>query len=734
MLRCALTAVVLVACAPALRASSFRTDVMAVLSRAGCNMGTCHGNLNGKGGFKLSLRGQDADADLAALTRDAFGRRVDPLRPDDSLVLQKATMALAHEGGQRFSRSSEEYRILRRWIAGGAKADPVDTPTATRIEVTPTDAILHDPSDRVRLKVTAIFSDGKKRDVTRLACFEPSNLLVKVDPSGVAIRQGHGESSVLVRYLDRQAVVRLAFVPPRPNFTWKDVPENNYIDKLVFKKLKSLRINPSELCGDGEFIRRAYLDALGMLPTADETRRFLDDTRDDKRARLIETLLKRDEFADFWALKWADLLRNEEKALDSRGVRLFHGWIRRAMIDAKPLNEFARELVASRGSSYSHPASNYYRALRDPSTRAEATAQVFLGVRLQCAKCHNHPFDQWTQTDYHRFGAFFARVQYRIVENNRKDRLDKHEFDGEQIIYQDRSSELLHPVTRDTLTPRFLGSGIARNSDNSDRLTLLADWIAKPDNPFFARAQANRIWQHLMGRGVVDPVDDSRDSNPPTNPELLDALAKDLRESKFDLRHLVRRIMNSRTYQLSSVPNATNREDESNFSRSQVRPIQAEVLLDSVAQVTGSMPRFTGFPSGTRAVQLPGVVAPQRRRGPQKESERFLSVFGKPVRSLSCECERGDDSTLAQAFQLITGETLNAMLSDENNRLGKLIAAKRSDGQILEELYLAALCRKPSEVERKSALRLIGRAENRREALEDVLWGLVNAKEFLLRR
>src|SRR5262249_9511442 len=446
-------------------------------------------------------------------------------------------------------------------------------------------------------------------------------------------------------------------------------------------------------------------DAGDRCPTPAETKRFLADKKADKRTRLVDELLKRDEFADFWALKWCDLLRNEEKVLDAKGVRLFHRWIRQAFIDNKPLDAFARELIGSRGSSYSHPASNYYRALREPQVRAEATAQVFLGVRLQCARCHNHPFDRWTQTDYHRFAALFARVQYRIVENNRKDRLDSHEFDGEQVIYQDRDSELKHPVSGDVLKPAFLAAEVKGYSERSDRLALLADWVASADNPFFARAQANRVWQHLMGRGIVDPGDDFRDSNPPSNPDLLDALARHLVEQKFDLRKLVRTIMTSRTYQLSATPNDVNRDDEANFSHALIRPLQAEQLFDAIAEVGGSRPRFEGFRAGTRAVQLPGVTLKRERRRRASEGETFLSVFGKPVRSLSCECERGDDSTLAQAFQLITGATLNALLAREDNRLGKLIDAGRSDAQILDELYLAALCRLPTEVERKAALR-----------------------------
>jgi hypothetical protein len=604
--------------------------------------------------------------------------------------------------------------------------------------------VLHDPADRVPLKVVATFSGGTARDVTRLSCFEPSNLLVKVDPDGLAVRSGYGEAAILVRYLDKQAVVRLAFVPSRPGFVWRRPPEHNYIDSEVFARLKALKMQPSEVCGEGEFLRRAYLDALGVLPEPEETRSFLKATRADKRNRLIDDLLRRNEFADFWALKWSDLLRNEEKVLDPRGVRAFHAWIRRAIIDRKPLNEFARELVAGRGSTYSHPAANFYRALRDPQVRAEAVAQVFLGVRLQCARCHNHPFDRWTQTDYHSLAAFFARVRYRIVQNKRKDNLDKHEFDGEQVVYLDRQGELKHPLTGAILRPRFLGPptppfgvGLGRAEHGlgptADRLTVLADWVARPDNPFFARAQVNRIWRHLMGRGIVEPLDDFRDSNPAVNPGLLDALAKDFVAHRFDLRHVVRTIMRSRTYQLSARPTPTNKDDETNFSRAVVRPLQAEQLLDAVSRVTGSSLRFRGAPPGTRAGQLPGVGPPQRRKG-LSEGERFLAVFGKPVRSLSCECERSDDTTLAQAFQLITGPVLNRMLSEPRNRIGRLLAAGRSPSEIIDELYLAALCRPPSARERGKTTALLARAKDKRLALEDVMWGLVNAKEFLLRR
>jgi Protein of unknown function (DUF1553)/Protein of unknown function (DUF1549) len=710
---------------------SFRHEVMAVLSRAGCNSGACHGNLNGKGGFKLSLRGQDPDLDLLTLTRDALGRRLDPLHPRDSLLLAKATTTVPHEGGQRFAPDSPEYRILLNWITSGAPRDPDTSPSLRRLDVTPNEKIVFEPfTTPVQLRVSATFSDGTTRDVTRLTVFEPSNLVIRVSPTGAVISQGTGESAVLVRYGELQTVARLAFMPAHPGLIWPELPTTNYIDKLVFDRLHALRVRPSPLASDQVFLRRVYLDTIGLPPTTAETRRFLADTRPDRRQRLIDELLARSEFADFWALKWSDLLRNEEKALDTHGVALFHSWLRRAIIDEMPLNEMARKLVAGRGSTYAHPEANYYRALRDPFTRSEATAQVFLGLRLQCAKCHNHPFDRWTQTDYHTFAAFFSRIDYRILKNERRDRLDKHEFAGEQVVFQNRTGDQKDPVTGDVLVPRFLNGGPL--PAETDRLDALADWIARSDNPFFARAQANRIWAHLMGRGIVDPVDDFRASNPPSNGPLLDALARDLADHRFNLKHLVRTILNSRTYQLTAQPDDTNRDDETHFARAIVRPLQAEVLHDALAQAVGVTPRFAGMPVGTRAVQLPGVGA--NRRGPRADGERFLAAFGKPVRSLSCECERSEDSTLAQAFALITGSVVHDMIADPDNRIHSLMKRKCPTSEMVEELYLASLCRPPTSEERQKATVLIDGARDRRAALEDLLWALVNAKEFLLRR
>jgi hypothetical protein len=730
----AAAAVLLSATGAGAQPASFRNDVMAVLSRGGCNQGACHGSQNGKNGFKLSLRGEDPALDLTALTRDALGRRLDPGHPAESLLLLKATAAVPHEGGRRFPAGSPEYAVLARWIAAGAPADAPGTPELRGLQVTPPERVVVAPDDRVRLRVRARFSDGSRRDVTRLAVYEPSNPLTAVAADGEARRQGFGETALLVRYLDRQATVRLAWVPQRKGFTGRPAPEANFIDHHVFAKLRALRLEPSPLCPDASFLRRVYLDTLGVLPTADEARVFLADPRPDRRARLIDRLLERPEFADFWALKWSDLLRSEEKVLDRKGVQAFHHWIRRSLADGKPLNEFAREILAARGSTYAEPAANFYRALRDPQARAEAVAQVFLGVRLQCARCHNHPFDRWTQDDYYSLAAFFPRVQYRIIENRRRDQLDLHEFDGEQVVWLAREGEVKHPRTGRVMRPRVPGGPDGEVDAGGDRLQALADWVARPDNPFFARTQVNRVWYHLLGRGLVDPDDDFRASNPPVNGPLLEALAADFVAHRFDLRHLVRTVLNSRTYQLSAAPNETNGDDESNFSHALVRPLQAEPLLDALAQVTGVPVKFNGYPEGLRAGQLPGVRPfPAQVRRPS-DGERFLQAFGKPERSLTCACERSEDTTLGQAFQLITGPLLNRLLSAPDNRLGKMLAAGRSDRDVVEEFYLAALSRPPGDKELAALLAHVDGAKDRRAALEDVLWGVLNAKEFLLRR
>jgi hypothetical protein len=710
---------------------SFDSDVMAVLSRSGCNAGACHGNFNGRGGFRLSLRGDDPAADLATLTRGQFGRRADPLNPSESLILKKATGQVPHEGGIRFSAASREYAVLRGWLAGGAVSDAPDAPKPVKLSVNGQSHVLIEPADRVTIAASATFSDGSIRDVTPLLSYELTNVgIAAVKPTGEVIREQLGETVVIARYLNLQLPIRVAFLPNRPATDPSKFAVNNGIDRLVNADLARLRMTPSELSPDSVFLRRVYLDACGITPSAAEVRAFLSDGAADKRVKVIDALLARPEFAAHWAQKWADVLRNEEKSLDRKGVQVFHRWIKGWIAEDKPLAEFAREIVAGRGNTYVHPPANFYRAVRDPYLRAESVAQVFLGLRVSCAKCHNHPFDIWTQDDYHRFAGVFARIDYRVLANDRKDNLDKHEFVGEQVVFAKNTGELAHPRGGNAM-PKILG-GPALSTESGDRLGALADWIAAPENPFFARAQVNRIWAHLLGRGLVEPLDDFKIANPPSNPDLLDHLADNFRRSGFRLKPLVKAILESRTYQLASTPNATNAGDESHFSHAIVRPLEAEQLLDAVTAALETTVKFPGYPAGVRAGEL--AAPPQSGRRTDTAGSRFLKVFGKPDRLLTCECERSRDPGMLQAFQLLTGELLHAHLKESDNRLGRLLAAKVPDAKILDELYLASLARLPTQSERKALLVHLSGGEDRRAAWEDVAWGLLNSKEFQLRR
>lgn len=702
---------------------SFRNEVMAVLSKAGCNAGTCHGNKNGKGGFKLSLRGQDPDQDYQSLTRDLFSRRVDPVAPEASLILLKPTTAVAHEGGKRFDPGSLEYDILRQWIADRIPDDRQTAPALTRIEVTPTEKLLIEPAREVQMRTRAEFSDGTSRDITSLAVYEPASPLVEVSRDGLVRAKGAGETTVLVRYLERQEPVRLAFVPARPGFKWTKAPAHNHIDEHIFAKLKLLRMNASGLCSDATFIRRAYLDLLGVLPTADEAQKFVNDRRRDKRARLIDQLFERPEFADFWALKWADLLRVEAHSLDHKGVQNFHHWIRQSISGNKPLDELARELVFARGSTYRSPPANFHRPNRNPAARAKATAQLFLGTRLQCAECHNHPHERWTQDDYYDWAAVFASVRYKVLENKREIGSDEHEWKGEQIVFPAHGSAVKNPRTGKEAVPRFLGSGSA----DAD----LATWLTT--NAAFARVQANRIWYHLMGRGLVDPPDDFRATNPASHPELLEALTADFVKRKFDLRYLVRLIMNSRAYQLSSDPNDTNAGDEINYSHAIVRRLGAEQLLDSQSQATGVPLKFNGYPRGLRAAQLPGVRPESKGQRRANHLDRFLELFGKPPRLMTTDTERSCECNMGQAFHLISGPTLNQLLAEKENRIARLLAANKPNREVLHELFWTALTRPPTDKELANLLPALDQAQDLRAELEDILWALLNSKEFVFR-
>ena len=708
----------------------FRREVMAVLSKSGCNTGGCHGNGNGKGGFKLSLRGQDPDLDWLAMTREQGGRRVNLIEPEKSLLVLKATAALAHEGGQRFAAGSPEYAIFLNWLRDGAPDSGTQAAKLVKLDVAAPERVLVEPVVETKLRATAKFADGTERDVTRLAVYEPSNLLANVSADGLVTRERAGETTVLVRYLDQQVAVPIAFVPARPDFVWSEPPAHNYIDGHVFRKLRALRMNPSALCSDTVFLRRAYLDLLGVVPTAETARAFTADATPDKRAQLIDRLLERGEFADFWALKWADLLKIEQRQLDYDGMKVFHGWIRAGIAENKPLDQFARELIAARGSTLQNPPANWWRANRDPVTRAENTARVFLGTQLNCAQCHNHPFERWTQDDYYNWAGLFARLDYKLSGEKPKDENDKNEFRGDQTVLIKASASVTNVRTGEAAVPRFLGGEAPAVSKDRDELLALADWL--PRSPMFARMQVNRVWFHLFGRGLVDPVDDFRASNPPSHPELLDAMAKDFAENGYDLRRLIRTITASRTYQLAAEPNGTNAEDETNNSHAIVTRLTAEQMLDSLSKVLATPLPLEGVPAGTRLAQL---AEGRKHYKPLKtDVDLFAASFGKPPRLIASDCERSNGTALPQVFQLISGPLIQRMLTQKGNVIGGLTLPAKTDAEVVETLFWTALSRPPGEAERARSAEYLAGAGDRRRALEDLAWALVNSKEFVFRQ
>jgi hypothetical protein len=556
------------------------------------------------------------------------------------------------------------------------------------------------------------FADGRGGDVTRLTAFSSSDpAIAEVSANGLVEFQQSGEVAILCRYLDQMRSVRLTYLQTPKDFHWSEVAGNNYVDGHVFTKLKMMSIAPSDLCTDQEFLRRASLDICGILPTPEETLAFLKSTAPDKRSGLIDRLLQRSEYADFWTLKWLDVLRSNRRTIQVKGIHVYQDWLHEQIERNTAFNQIVRMLVTAKGNTSANPPANFFRIARDPQSLAETTAQLFFGIRMQCAKCHNHPFERWTQDDYYSLAAFFARVRQKpdLSEGGT----------GAEYIYADRAGEVVQPRTGQVMAPKYIGT--TKAAPGGDRLETLADWLTA--SPYFSRSLANRIWFHLMGRGIVEPVDDFRDSNPSANDELLDALAKDLVAHHFDMKHLIRVIVSSRTYQLSAQTNSSNKDDAKYFSHAVTRLLSAEQLLDAVCSATGVGEKYPGMPAGTRAAQLPdGEV-----------NNVFLKTFGQPARELACECEREGDSNLAQALQLINGPTINDKVRSPGNRLGKLLAEKAPASEMLTSLYLAALSRSPDADEVKTALAHVQRATDKRKAWEDVQWALVNSKEFLFR-
>ena len=690
---------------------SFQNEILASLTKSGCNMGACHGSPSGKGGFRLSLRGYDSTVDLVTLRGEYFNRRSNVLNPDESLLLRKPLMEVAHGGGRRLQHGDPAHRVLREWIAEGMKVDPDGAPTLARIELLPAPRVLRDGADRQQLIVNGYFSDGTMRDITALTSFDSSDEGIgTISPAGVVSHQGRGEVTVLARYLDKVSTTQLTFLTERPDFQWPNPPEATKIDQLVFTKLKQLQIQPSELCSDTDFLRRATLDLTGRLPSLEESRLFLANSDPNKRAVVIDQLLLTDDYARFWSLKWSDLLRCNSKRLTKSGVHKFRRWLFDIVRNDVPLDEFARELLTATGSTQQNAAAGYWKASRDEIDATETTAQLFLGIRIQCAKCHNHPFEKWTQDDYYGTAAAFKRVGRKETG-----------LPDDEMIFVSAGGDVTQPRTGKQMKVRLLLEGDVDVPADQDRRVVFANWLTNNSNPFFARSLSNRIWGHIVGKGIVDPVDDFRDSNPPSNPELLTYLADELLKSGFSSRHLIRTIMNSRVYQLSSQRNKYNADDEIYFSHATTRMLTAEQLLDSICAVTGQTEEFAGMPGGTKAVDL---VDPP-------EGHKFLQVFGQPQRELPCECERSTDSNLSQALQLINGPTVHNKLRSDSGSVHQWIAGGKTDAEIIELLYLTALSRAPLAEEQQTSQAHIKSNEDRTRALEDIAWAVINSKEFL---
>lgn len=709
---------------------SFRNHVEPVLTRLGCNSGACHGALAGKGGLKLSLRAYAPEDDHFVLTRQANGRRVNRQEPARSLMLLKPTLALPHGGGQKLEVGTPEYDLLADWIASGAPGVSARDARLKRLEVFPAAATLA-PKSALQVLVRAWYSDGHAEDVTRWAKYSSTeDMVAAVDEAGRVQVTGHGEAVITVSHGNLVATARLTAPYPHalPPRTFTAAPRHNDIDRLVLKKLEALRIPPSSLCDDRTFIRRASLDAAGILPTPQEVEAFVNDRRPDRRARLIDALLERSEFVDYWAYRWSDVLLISSRKLPQPAMRAFYQFVRQSVADNKPWDRFAREIITARGSNLTGGAANYFVLHKDVSDLTESTAVTFLGTSLTCARCHNHPLEKWTQDQYWSMANLFARVTIKNGDRG-----------GEFTILSAPEGDVLHPRRGVPMPPAPLDAR-PLTDPAADRRVYFADWLTAPGNPFFARALVNRVWRNFLGRGLVEAEDDLRQTNPPTNEELLDALAKDFIAHKYDVKHLIRAIMNSATYQRSSAALPENRTDDRYYSRYLTRRLPAEVVLDAYSQITKVPTAFTkvqvgssggaaatsDYPLGTRALQLPDTQL----------VSQFLDAFGRPERGQTCSCERQQESSVTQALHLNNGQTLNDKLRDKRSRVSEWLTAKVSDDEAVRRVFLLALSRPPTAAERERFSRLMAEAgrdgqTERREVLEDVFWAVLTGREFL---
>ena len=704
------TVAVEVARSSAPRVVSFRHEVMPILTKLGCNQGACHGGQHGKGGFRLSLLGFEPALDHTQIVKSAEGRRVTPFAPEESLLLLKPTLALAHGGGKRLEPESPEYDLIRLWLEQGAP-EPADAdPSVTSVAVFP-DRRVMESGDAQRLVAVATLSDGTQRDVTARAKFDALNEAVaKVDAAGLTKAVGQGESNVLVRYQGHAALARVTVPFGQRSFAF---PAKNVIDEKAAAKWRSLGLAPSPPCTDGEFLRRAMLDCIGTTPTPDEVEAFTNDADPEKRTKLVDRLLDRPEYVDFWTLKWGDILRVNGEKLGKQGMLAFNLWLRSAFRENAPVDRMVKELVTAQGSIFTNGPANFFRVATGPDDLAETTAQVFMGVRLQCAKCHHHPFEAYGQDDYYGLAAYFARVRSKGSQ-------EFGLFGGEQVVFVAKAGDVFQPRTGKKMAPRPLNAEPA--DDPVDRRRALARWLTDGSNPWLARNVVNRYWGYLMGKGLVNPIDDLRVTNPPSNPELLDALAAEFVKGGFDLKKLLRLILTSNVYQLSAFPTPDNRLDTTFFTHYTLKRLTAEQLLDAVNFATGTTEKFPLQPAGTRAISLPDTTYPSY----------FLDTFGRPQRVQACECERSGDPTLGQALNLMNGDLVNRKVAQPGGRLARLLRdPKLTDETLVRALYAVTFGREPTAPEVDAARGLIAEAPGRAVGAQDLFWGLLNSKEFL---
>jgi len=697
------------------RLISFRLDCMPVFMRGGCNQGGCHGAARGKDGFRTSLFGMDPAGDFIRITREMPGRRINLAIPEESALIEKSVGAVPHSGNQCFEPDSTYNKALLEWITNGAQDDKADVAKVTGIEVFPSQIVMEGKNGTQQITVRATFSDGTDRDVTNLALFMSNNdPTASIDKNGLVTSGDRGAAFMLARYDVYSVTAQVLVIPDKLQYERPKLAETNYIDTLVNENLHKLRILPSEICTDDEFVRRAFIDIAGVFPQAAEIKTFIADTSPTKRAALVDSLLERKEFTELWVMKWAELLQirsaiNNNQPPFYKNALLYYNWLSERIGKNVPLNEIVVELLSATGGTVSNPAVNFYQTEIDQLKLTENVAQVFMGMRIQCAQCHNHPFDRWTMDDYYGFKAFFAQIGRKQTDDP-----------AEVIVFNSKGGESKHFLTQAVMKPKFLGGETPELLKSEDRRKVLAEWMASPRNPFFARNIANITWAHFNGAGVVEPVDDVRVSNPPSNPELIAALAQHLTDYKYDMRKFVRDICNSQTYQRSTKVNETNAGDNRNFSHAQVRRVRAEVLLDAISQITETPNKFQGLPLGARAVQIAdGAV-----------SNYFLTTFGRAKRESVCSCEVKMEPTLSQALHLMNGDAVNDRIK-QGRVVAKMIQDKKSDREVVEDLFLRVFGRMPKDKEWAAMQQAIASDPGARQnVLEDLFWALLNSKEF----